>query len=236
MNMKFVFFAGRLLLSAYSFVRKDLSVPVARGARVLVIGALGLLTSGCAMTQLGSLFGSSGTEGTTASISSTVLPAQERSLALAANDLAPRAPQAGSAGECPRISVWKNSGQLTVYEIGRVGDNMAIKHRGEITKTARECEIAPGQVTVKFGVAGRVLLGPLGHSGSIRLPVLVHVTDRKSEKILTDKVDVVVNMADGKPFGNFSTVRSISFPTEPGVPANQYRVFVTFDKTAPGAG
>ena len=124
---------------------------------------------------------------------------------------------------------------LTIYEIGRVGDNLAIKHRGQITKTARECEIAPGQVTVKYGVAGRVLLGPLGKSGAIKLPVLVHVTDRTSNKIQTTKLDVVVNVAGGKLHGTFSSVQSLSFPVEPGVPASQYSVFVTFDKNAPGA-
>ena len=203
-------------------------------SRLLLIGTIGVTMSGCAMTQLGSMFGNS-SEGTTASISNDTLMPQERSLAMAADDMVPSV-QAGAVGDCPRISIWQNNAQLTIYEIGRVGDNMAIKHRGEITKTARECEIAPGQVTVKFGVAGRVLLGPLGHSGEVKLPVLVHVTNRKNEKIQTQKVGVVVNMIGGKPFGNFSTVRSVSFPTEPGVPANQYKVFVTFDKTAPGAG
>ena len=199
-----------------------------------LIGTVGVVTSGCAMTQLGGMFGGSSPEDTTASISNPVLP-QERSLAMAADDMVPAA-QAGAVGDCPRVSIWQNDAQLTVYEIGRVGDNMAIQHRGEITKTARECEIAPGLVTVKFGVAGRVLLGPLGKSGAVKLPVLVHITDRKNQKIQTSKMDVVATMIDGKPHGSFSTVRSVSFPIEPGIPASQYKVFVAFDKTAPGAG
>ena len=185
------------------------------------------------MTQLGGMFGGSSPEDTTASIDSSVLP-QERSLAMAANEMAP-AVQAGGAGSCPRISIWQNDSQLTVFQIGRVGDNLAIRHRGEITKTARECEIAPGQVTVKYGVAGRVLLGPLGKSGAIKLPVLIHVTDRASQKIQTTKLDVVVNIEGGKLHGSFSTVQSLSFPIDPGVPASQYSVFVAFDKNADGA-
>jgi len=204
-------------------------------ARVVLIGIVGLSTSGCAMTQLGGMFGGSSTEGTTASISSSVLPEQERSLSMAANEMVPAVAE-GGVGACPRISIWKNDAQLTIYQIGRVGDNLAIRHRGEITKTARECEIAPGQVTVKYGVAGRVLLGPLGKSGAIKLPVLVHVTDKASQKIQTTKLDVVVNIEGGKLHGNFSTVQSLSFPVEPGVPASQYSVFVTFDRNAPGAG
>lgn len=209
-----------------------MSQLVKTSARLILIGAVGFMVSGCAFTQLGSMFGSSKEE-TTASIDSTIIP-QERSLAMAADEMVP-APEIGVVGSCPRISIWKNDAQLTIYEIGRVGDNLAIKHRGEITKTARECEIAPGQVTVKYGVAGRVLLGPLGRSGAIKLPVLVHVTDRARQKIQTTKLDVIVNIQDGKPYGNFSTVQSLSFPIEPGIPASQYSVFVTFDHTAPGA-
>ncbi len=205
-------------------------------SRTVFVGFLATGMSGCAMMQLGGMFGgSSSLEQTTASISRPVVP-QERSLAMAANDLVPVSVQPGAAGECPPISIWRSDAQLTIYEAGRVGDNMAIRHRGEITRTARECEIAPGKVTVKFGVAGRVLLGPVGKPGRIKLPVLVHVTNRKSEKIQTSKLDVTVNMVDGKPWGNFSTVRSVSFPKDPALPANQYRVYVTFDKSAPDAG
>lgn len=232
MNMKSVSFGGQALELASNLAKSRSAGVAGPITRLMLIGTIGVMMSGCAM-QIGSMFGGSSEE-TTASIDSSVLP-QERSLAMAANDMAPTV-QNGAVGDCPRISIWQNDAQLTIYEIGRVGDNMAIKHRGEITKAARECEIAPGQVTVKFGVAGRVLLGPLGKSGAINLPVLVHVTDRKNEKIQTKKFNVVVNMVGGKPFGNFSTVRSVSFPTEPGIPANQYKVFVTFDKTAPGAG
>ena len=101
---------------------------------MVLIGTIGVMMSGCAMTQLGGMFGGSSDEGTTASIDSTVLP-QERSLAMAADDMVPSV-QAGAVGDCPRISIWQNNAQLTIYEIGRVGDNMAIKHRGEITKTS----------------------------------------------------------------------------------------------------
>jgi hypothetical protein len=231
--MKSALFAGQIPSATSYFKKTRLGLMARMTAKLLLVSVLGGVVSGCAMTQLGSMFGSSKEE-TTGSINAPVI-SSERSLALAANDMVP-ATQVGAVGECPRISIWKNNAHLTIYEIGRVGDNMAIKHRGEITKTARECEIAPGQVTVKYGVAGRVLLGPLGHSGPVRLPVLVHVTDRTRKKIQTNRLNVTVNMVDGKPFGNFSTVQSLSFPIEPGIPANQYHVFVTFDHDAPGAG
>ena len=54
---------------------------------------------------------------------------------------------------CPRFNVWSREGYVTIYEPGRVGDGLAVMHRGEITKTARECQIEPGRITIK--VSGR---------------------------------------------------------------------------------
>jgi hypothetical protein len=44
----------------------------------------------------------------------------------------------GVAYGCPRFQVWARDGYVTVYEAGRIGDGLAVMHRGEITKTARE--------------------------------------------------------------------------------------------------
>src|SRR5215831_6462507 len=68
---------------------------------------------------------------------------------------------------CPRFQVWSREGYVTIYEPGKVGDGLAVMHRGEITKTARECQIEPGRITVKYGFSGRVLLGPKGRTGRV---------------------------------------------------------------------
>ncbi len=52
-----------------------------------------------------------------------------------------------------------------LYEAGHTNDAQAIIHRGEITKLARECQFYGDRVVVKYGVAGRVLLGPRGSPG-----------------------------------------------------------------------
>ena len=115
----------------------------------------------------------------------------------------PTPAQSGGGGEvahgCPRFQVWSRDGYVTIYEPGRVGDGLAVMHRGEITKTARECNIEPGRVTVKYGFSGRVLLGQKGKTGRVSLPVNVFVTDAKREKIATDKLKVDVDVAARQP-------------------------------------
>jgi hypothetical protein len=147
---------------------------------------------------------------------------------------------AGIGGEvahgCPRFQVWSRDGYVTVYEAGHIGDALAVMHRGEITKTARECYIEPGRVTVKYGFSGRVLLGQKGKSGHVALPVTVFVADAKREKVATEKMRVEVNVALDNPIGYFSVVRSVSFNIPEGSRPGEFEVFVGFDRNIPGAG
>jgi len=137
---------------------------------------------------------------------------------------------------CPRFSVWPRDRLLTVYDVGRVGDGLAIQYRGELTKTARECQIQPNHVTVKYGFAGRVLLGPRGRPGPVRMPVKIHLTDRERNIISTQTMTIDVTIPADNPVGYFSAVRETSFPLAPGVPPGDYKLFIAFDRSAPGTG
>lgn len=140
-----------------------------------------------------------------------------------------------SAG-CPRFIVGPRDSNITFYEQGRSGDGLAIMHRGEITKTARECYVEPGRVTVKYGFSGRVLLGPKGKPGHITLPVNVAVNDAKRAKVAGDSLSVDVDVALDKPIGYFSAVRTVTFDVPEGSRAGEFELVVGFDNKAPGAG
>jgi hypothetical protein len=140
-----------------------------------------------------------------------------------------------SAG-CPKFLVWSRDNSLTIYETGRVGDGLAVMHRGEITQTARECEVEGGKVTVKYGFSGRVLLGPRGKTGNVTLPLTVFVTDAKRERIIAEKMKVEVAVAVDKPIGYFSFVKSVTFPVPVGARPGEFEVYVGFERNVPGAG
>ena len=186
------------------------------------------LTSGIG----GGLFGSK--KSTTADVGSV---SQDELLAAAKTDSGTLAGIGGGVAHgCPRFQVWSRDGYVTIYEAGHVGDALSVMHRGEITKTARECNIEPGRVTVKYGFSGRVLLGPKGKSGRVSLPLYVFVTDAKRDKITTEKIKIDVDIALEKPIGYFSIVRSVTFPMPEGSRPAEYEVNVGFDRNTPGAG
>src|SRR5690606_5001635 len=137
---------------------------------------------------------------------------------------------------CPRFVIWPRGNYVTGDEQGRVGDALAVMHRGEITKTARECQIENGRVTVKYGFSGRVLLGPRGQPGTVRLPINVFVADGQRERSANDAMAVDVAVALDRPIGYSSVVRTVSFDIPEGSRPAEYEVFVGFDQNLPNAG
>lgn len=215
-------------------------VGLARGcAAISVLGFVASGLAGCGMSSLtsglsGSVFGG----GSATATKTDVVKVSEDQLLTAAKagDGAAPAPLSSEAGGCPRFVVGERDSNLTIYEAGRVGDGLAIMHRGEITKTARECQIEPGKVTVRYGFSGRVLLGPKGKGGNIKLPVNVAVTDSKRAKVANDTLKVDVDIAVDKPIGYFSAVKSITIAVPEGSRPGEFEIFIGFDRAVPGAG
>ena len=137
---------------------------------------------------------------------------------------------------CPKFLVWSRDNNLTIYEAGKAGDPLSVMHRGEITRTARECNIQPGRVTVKYGFSGRVLLGPKGTPGNLTFPINVFVTDGKRAQVVGDTMKVDVSVAPDKPIGYFSMVRTITFTVPEGSRPGDFELHVGFNRNVPGAG
>jgi hypothetical protein len=214
-------------------------VPLPRATAIATVLAVGLAAGGCGMSSLTSGLGSSMFgAGSSASSKSDVKKVSEDQLLIAAKDGDGSAPSAiaSEAGGCPRFVVGQRDNNVTIYETGRAGDGLAIIHRGEITKTARECAIEPGRVTVRYGFAGRVLLGPKGKAGNVKLPVTITITDSKREKVASESVKVDVDVAIDKPIGYFSAVKAITIPVPEGSRPGEYEINIGFDRTVPGAG
>lgn len=205
----------------------------AAGAAVALLCAAAL--GGCGMSSLTSGLGSSilgGSSGEPTGVSEQDLI----EAAKAGGDSAPSFAGGDAQPGCPRFVTWPRDSYVTIYEPGRVGDGLAIMHRGEITKTARECHMSGSQVTVKYGFSGRILLGPRGKSGPISLPINVFVTDAKRERITEDKLRVDASVAVENPIGYFSAVRTVTFNVPEGARPGEFEVYVGFDRNVPNAG
>lgn len=195
------------------------------------------MTGGCGLSTLTSGLGGSGSGpfgGGSAAGSAKVNNDELLAAARGESDFT------GSLGEisasCPQIVVPSRDNNVTIYEAGRAGDALAVMHRGELTKTARECQIEGNRVTVKYGFSGRVLLGPKGRNGTIALPVKVALTDAKRESVKAENMKIETAVSVDKPIGYFSAVRTVTFDLPVGSRPGEFQINVTFDRNIPGAG
>ncbi|MEL7542207.1 MAG: hypothetical protein AAGJ70_00365 [Pseudomonadota bacterium] len=197
--------------------------------------AAGLALAGCSMPNFtsglgGGIFGGSEPAPTQAQ------PVNEAQLLAAAQSdgTSASAPvDTGSRG-CPAFVVWPRDRNLTVYTPGEEGDSLSVIQRGEITKTARECQASPGRVVVRYGFSGRVLLGPRGKPGTFTLPISVFVTDFKRQKVQTQQHQIQVTVPTTRPIGYFSKVESVVIEVPQGVRPDDFQLFVAFEKPRGG--
>ncbi len=206
--------------------------------RVAIAAAGALALAGCGISQITSglgsgVFGSSEDKPEQSEWQTAIT--EEGMLDAARSDTSGRVEVSGPASGCPRFQVWPADRHITVYEPGRVGERLAMRYRGSITKTARECQIDGRQVRIKYGVAGRVLMGPRGEDGTVQLPVNLYVTKADGTKISTGEMTIGAELRRENPVDYFSLVRTISFEAEPGTSPSSYQLFIAFDRKAPGA-
>ncbi len=212
--------------------------PVSRALRLAAVVAGTLVLSACGISQItsglgGGVFGSSEDEPQEADWSASIT--EEGMLEAARSDSSGRIDASGPASGCPRFKIWPADRHVTVYEPGRVGERLAMRHRGSITKVARECEIDGQRVSVKYGFAGRVLMGPRGEDGLVDVPVNLYLTRADGSRIRSERLTVEVELRRENPVDYFSVVRTISFEAEPGTAPSSYKLFVAFDREIPGA-
>ena len=65
---------------------------------------------------------------------------------------------------------------------------------------------------VKYGFAGRVLLGPKGGPGTVSFPVNIRVAGADQRTLATDRMVIATTIPHNSPVGYFSMVREIAFP------------------------
>jgi len=89
---------------------------------------------------------------------------------------------------CPEVQVRDGTQLFRVFEKGRQDDFSAIRFQASVQKFARECHTdSAGTTTIKVGVAGRMLAGPSGATGSASLPVRI-VLVRDGDEVLYSKL------------------------------------------------
>jgi hypothetical protein len=137
--------------------------------------------------------------------------------------------------ECPSVDVRSGAATLMINSKPGAGEPSALdlRYQGTIVRTARECQVNAGIMTMKVGIEGRVITGPAGGAGTVDLPLRIAVVHEGiNPKTIVSKfarVQVVIASAvERAPFTHVDP--EISFPMpQPVANIDAYVVYVGFD-------
>jgi len=135
---------------------------------------------------------------------------------------------------CPTIEVRQGASTLT---IGPPGSAMSVRYQGEFVREARECSSVGGNMVMRIGVQGRVIVGPAGGPGQVDVPLrfaVVQDTPGGMRPIVTKLVHIPVTLAPGAGNAMFTYIEDgLSFPLPaPTSLLDEYTAYVGFDPLA----
>ncbi|ESR26231.1 hypothetical protein [Lutibaculum baratangense] len=143
----------------------------------------------------------------------------------------PNAPALRPAIACPPMAVRDGTETHRVYARGHDGDPAYLIYQGSISRTARECTFeGTGAVAIKYGVAGRVILGPAGQPGTFQMPVRTAFVRPGGQAVWSKGSTVSVTVPQGENSADYSYVEqagAYQIPAEDII--NHYVIYTGFD-------
>jgi hypothetical protein len=137
---------------------------------------------------------------------------------------------------CPEIEILDGTAADRIYAPGDEQSNETVRYQFSIDDVARDCQVSAGQVAMKIGVAGRVLLGPVGSPGAYPAPIRVAIINISDGTPVVSKLyQVPTEVADGQTEAPFTFVSDpLNVPVSSAHFAEDYTIKVGFDSGGNG--
>jgi hypothetical protein len=145
---------------------------------------------------------------------------------------APAGPTQPTDIDCPGVEIRQGASTFQQSATDNGSAALSLRYQANFIKFARQCVLRAGNVVMKVGIEGRVILGPAGTPGPVALPVRLAVVKEGLEpKVIWTKFYMVpVVMPPGQPNVLFTHVEEdMSFANPPGDDLDKYVVYVGFD-------
>lgn len=159
----------------------------------------------------------------------------ERFKEAAATDTVAQTASAGAQSStvtiCPTVDVRPGTSSL-VFNTANVPGAMGLRYQATLGQTSRECHAIGGNLTIKVGVQGRLIVGPAGGPGTIDVPLrLALVHEGPTPKTLWTKLyRIPVSIPEGAPHVTFTHVEEdLTVPMPGGNDIEAYVIYVGFD-------
>jgi len=137
--------------------------------------------------------------------------------------------------DCPSVTVRSGAATLAVNAPGADPSATNLRFQASVSQTARECAVSAGNMTMKIGIQGRVILGPAGTPGKVEVPMRLALVREGVEPrtIWTKLYRVPVTLSPGETNVAFVQVEEgMAFPVPSREDLEAYVVYVGFDPSA----
>jgi hypothetical protein len=143
--------------------------------------------------------------------------------------------------DCPLINIRQGASTLTIGSTGNRGSvestnngAMAVKYQGTFVRAARECALVNGNVVMKIGVEGRIIVGPAGGPGQVDVPLRVAVVEETpagTKPVFSKFIRIPVTVASATDNPSFTDIEEgVTFPMPNDI--ENYIVYIGFDPLA----
>ena len=135
--------------------------------------------------------------------------------------------------ECPGVDI--RTGASTMNVAAKTADATAgdLRYQFSFGQTARECAVQGGNLSIKVGVQGRVILGPMGSPGQVEVPLRYAVVREgpQPKTVVTKFKRIAVTVASGQTHVQFVDIEEgLAFPMPSKSELDAYVVYVGFDE------
>jgi hypothetical protein len=148
---------------------------------------------------------------------------------------APQAPAVSNEPQtednCPPVTIRAGASTYSVAAPGKQPVGNDVRYQASITRTARDCTRANGEITARIGIQGRVIAGPAGAPTTVEVPMRVAVVQGGvTEKVIATKAyKTTVEMGEGENVPFTLVADDLVYPAPPGAVADSYIFYIGFD-------
>ena len=132
--------------------------------------------------------------------------------------------------DCPEIVVLDGTAAQRSYT--GAASNDTLRYQFSLGDVARECSVQNGQITLKIGAEGKVLLGPAGSPGNFNAPFRIAVVRESDQSPIISKLYTIsANIPAGQTQGSFALVSEpLLVPFTQEHAGEDYTIKVGFDE------
>ena len=130
----------------------------------------------------------------------------------------------------------RNGASTLLVNGGGEGDALGLRYQGTFVRAARECRVQNGQLSIKVGIQGRIILGPAGGPGEVTVPLRVALIQETldTSKPLWSKLYIIrVQIPPNTPNVNFTEIADdLTIPLPKANDLSEMTLYIGFDPNA----